>query len=446
MRILLVNPPRSPHNAILEHATEASRPFIHRKLVGPPLGLLTVATAVRHHDVSLLEMKAEYDLNPQAAAPQTLLRQHLDAFRPDLVGITLIASEVPAGLELLQTAKQWNPEVLTVAGGLHVTLCPGDIDRPWVDVLCPGSSAHTFRALADTLARGGRLQTVPGLLLRQEGRLQPTPPVASGANPATSEFLVPDRALLRKWLPAYVVGKTNGPGTYLFTSLGCPHRCSFCSIWPQYDGAYLQRDIESVIAELKTLDEYIAVRFADANSIIDTTFIDRLFSRIEEEGIRKIFIMDIRADTMAQNPRLMAKLAANGLKVVICGFESFRQEELRRYGKALQVEHIASAVAVCAANGIMLRGNHIIPPDYERADFDALAEFAAANPVELAGYTLLTPMPGTALHAQLQDQIVDHDLAKYNMFNGVLRTTLPLDEFHARTAALWAVRRGTRVL
>jgi radical SAM superfamily enzyme YgiQ (UPF0313 family) len=446
MRILLVNPPRSPHNAILDHATDASRPFIHRKLVGPPLGLLTVATAVRHHDVRLLEMKAEYDLRPQAPEPQELLRQHLEAFQPDLVGVTLIASEVPAGLELLRTAKRWNPEVVTVAGGLHVTLCPADLDQPWIDILCPGSSALTFRTLADTLARGGKAASVPGLLVREDGHLRPTPPVAVGGNPATTEFLVPDRSLLRPWLPAYVVGKTNGPGTYLFTSLGCPHRCSFCSIWPQYNGAYLQREIESVIAELKTLDEYIAVRFADANSIIDTTFIDRLFTRIEEEGIRKIFIMDIRADTLAHHPRLLEKLAANGLKVVICGFESFRQEELQRYDKALQVEEISAAVKVCSANGIMLRGNHIIPPDYGRDDFAALAEFAAANPVELAGYTLLTPMPGTALHARSQDQISDRDLAKYNMFNSVLRTKLPLDEFYARTAALWAVRRGTRVL
>ena len=43
MKIALINPPRSPHNGILEHAPDEALPFIHRKLVGPPLGLITVA-------------------------------------------------------------------------------------------------------------------------------------------------------------------------------------------------------------------------------------------------------------------------------------------------------------------------------------------------------------------------------------------------------------------
>ena len=80
---------------------------------------------------------------------------------------------------------------------------------------------------------------------------------------------MPDRSLVRPWLPTYVVGRATGPSTYVFTSLGCPYRCSFCSIWPQYGGAYYQRDVESVIAELKTLDQYQVVRFADANTLVN---------------------------------------------------------------------------------------------------------------------------------------------------------------------------------
>ena len=47
MKVLLVNPPRSPCNALRDHAPEPVRRFVHTRLVGPPLGLLTVAVAAR---------------------------------------------------------------------------------------------------------------------------------------------------------------------------------------------------------------------------------------------------------------------------------------------------------------------------------------------------------------------------------------------------------------
>ena len=43
--------------------------------------------------------------------------------------------------------------------------------------------------------------------------------------------------------------------------------------------------------------------------------------------------MDIRPDTAAKHPGLIEKLARAGLKVVICGFESFREAELKKYNK-----------------------------------------------------------------------------------------------------------------
>ena len=57
MKILLLNPPRSPHNDILKYAPDEAKPFIHRRLIGPPLGLLTIASSVPEHDVFLFDMK-----------------------------------------------------------------------------------------------------------------------------------------------------------------------------------------------------------------------------------------------------------------------------------------------------------------------------------------------------------------------------------------------------
>jgi len=447
VKILLINPPRSPHNAIFDHAPPHARRFIHRRLIGPPLGLLTLAAAVRgRHDVALCEMKGEYDLDPAAPPLAQLALAWLERERPAVVGVTFIASEHPAGMAILRAVKAFDPAIVTVAGGLHCTLCPGDFDDPAVDVVIPGPAAQVFRELADALEANRPLGQVGGLLLRTVEGLRPTAAPTPACDCAGRDFVMPDRSLLKRWLSTYVVGKATGPATYIFTSLGCPYRCSFCSIWPQYGGAYHQREVESVIAELKTLDEYAVVRFADANTLVDLKFARRLFDRIAAERIVKDFVMDIRADTAAHNPDLIAHLARGGLKVVITGFESPRREELQRYGKNLKADLIGEAIKVFHDNGVMLRGNYMVRPDYGAADFAHLADYAGRHSVAFAGYTILTPMPGTPLYREVADEIVDHDLEKYNFFNCVLKTRLPLEKFYEQVGALWPIRRGTETI
>ncbi|MBD3239733.1 MAG: radical SAM protein [Chitinivibrionales bacterium] len=446
MRVLLINPPRSPHNAILAHAPAEAKRFIHKKLIGPPLGLLTVAAAVRDHDVELLEMKGEYDLDPHAPTVEQMVRRAVEVHRPHVVGVTVIASEYPASMRILKEVKRVEPKTLTVVGGLHATLCPRDFERDEVDVVCPGQSAHTFRRLVDTMERGEGIERLDGIYVNGPGGLRYTRDPESMVDAAGMHFLMPDRSLLRRWISTYRVGGASYPVTYLFTSLGCPYRCSFCSIWPQFCGRYYQRDVESVIQELQSIDEYRIVRFADANTIVNLQFVNRLFDRIAQEGISKEYVMDMRADTAARNPRLVEKLARGGLKVVICGFESFRERDLARYNKSTDARLIKKAIDVFHANGISVRGNYVVPPDYDADDFAALREYAGANRVTFAGYTILTPMPGTQLFIDMIHEIEDFDLAKYNFFNCVLRTKLPRERFYECMAGLWPIKKGLEVI
>ena len=94
----------------------------------------------------------------------------------------------------------------------------------------------------------------------------------------------------------------------------------------------------------------------------------------------------------------------------------------------------------------MLRANYVISPDYVEEDFASLAEFAAENSTAYAGYTILTPMPGTDLYRKSAGEITDHDLSRYNFFNLVLRTRLPREEFLQAVGSLWRIRTGTHVL
>lgn len=446
MKILLVNPPRSPENKILEFAPEDARHFVHKKLIGPPLGLLTIASAVKDFDVTVIDLKGEYDLHPNAPELQDLVLSYLQEHKPDIVGVTFIASELYSGLEIFRVSKIFNPEILTVAGGLHVTLCPEDFTADFIDILCPGHSAGIFRELV--IAREKRLpyENIGGIIINTKNGQHPSLLPAPKWDAAKENFIMPDRSHLKRWLSTYKVGNDPSRATYLFTSLGCLYQCAFCSIWPQHDKKYYVRYIKSIIDELKHLDDYKIVRFADANTIVNVNFIHELFDRIKEEGIEKTYIMDIRPDTAVRYPELIEKLAKAGLKVVICGFESFREEELKNYNKQSSAKYIADAIEIFHRNGILLRGNYIVPNDYGTNDFEALADYAGSHKVVYAGYTILTPMPGTIMYKEIKDQIIDFDLSKYNFFNCVLKTKLPLEKFYENVGNLWKIKLGKDVI
>ena len=448
MKILLINTPRSPHNMILESAPAEAKHFIHKKLIGPPLGLLTVAKAVEDdYDVTVFDTKGEYDLHPDTTPPlNELVLGLLKKYNPDIVGTTTIASEFYYALEILQTTKSFNPDILTVAGGLHTTLSPMDFNHPAVDMILPDQSAHTFRKVVEAKEKGSNYDHIPGVVINKNGILTPTQAQKETIDSAGENFLMPNRKHLERWKETYKVGNNPFPSTYLFTSLGCPYKCTFCSIWCQFNGKYLQRNVESIIEELKQTDDYPVVRFADANTIVNTKFMHYLFDRIEQEGIKKAYVMDIRTDTAVQNPQLIEKLAKNGLKVVICGFESFREEELKRYNKSTDAKLIHKAIDIFHQNGVMLRGNYVIPNDYDEFDFEALAEYTSSHKVTYAGYTILTPMPGTPYYEEVKDQIIDFDLSKYNFFNSVLKTKLPLEKFYENVGKLWLIKKGTDVI
>jgi radical SAM superfamily enzyme YgiQ (UPF0313 family) len=446
MKILLINPPRSPENDILRFAPENAKHFIHKKLIGPPLGLLTIAASVKDYDVTLFDTKGEYDLEPATPALDILVRQLLETHTPDIVGVTVITSEFDYALEICSIAKKFNPSLLTIAGGLHATLCPEDFSNTSVDVTIPGQCPHVFRDVVIAREKGTRLESIPGIYLNSSDGYHKTQGIPRAWDAANADYLAPDRKHLERWISTYKVGNSPFPSTYVFTSLGCPYKCTFCSIWTQFKGKYYQRTVESLITELKSIDEYPVVRFADANTIVDHDFMNLLFDRILEEGIKKTFVMDIRADVAARYPGIIGKLAAGGLKVVICGFESFRDSELKKYNKQSPAPDNQEAIRVFEQNGIMVRGNYVIPTDYTAVDFEALAEYADRNRVVYAGYTVLTPMPGTVYFNQVRDRIIDTDYKKYNFFNAVMTTRLPRDRFHEEIGKLWLIKKGTETI
>jgi radical SAM superfamily enzyme YgiQ (UPF0313 family) len=106
--------------------------------------------------------------------------------------------------------------------------------------------------------------------------------------------------------------------------------------------------------------------------------------------------------------------------------------------KGSGVHQHLQAIEILHNLGISIVGDFIVSPDYDESDFAALRRFVRDQAIELPIPTILTPLPGTPLHARMQKDIVIADLDYYTLTNAVTRTRLPEAAFYALFADMLA--------
>jgi len=75
--------------------------------------------------------------------------------------------------------------------------------------------------------------------------------------------------------------------------------------------------------------------------------------------------------------------------------------------------------------------------DDDHVNFDTLMNFIEHNPIDLPIFTVMTPLPGTALYQSMQNPIVNHDLNYYTLSKAVLLTRMEEEEFNRRYSELF---------
>ncbi|MCR6544167.1 B12-binding domain-containing radical SAM protein [Dehalobacterium formicoaceticum] len=445
MKILLINPPIPYKYRMFDYADEEGKKAISRRiLVGPPLGLNDIAGMLREEDVIIIDQKTEMDQYPDYD-PLEAAEEEIYAFQPDIVGITCLTAQYNYVRELLAVIRKINKNILTVVGGVYPTLCPQEFAGTGADILAIGIGKLSFSQIVQEYKEKGRdgdYSHIYGLALSKGNGFVFTKSLGEMSYQEFQEQcmlddFLPNRDLTERY--EYIFPFLNKKIQYLSTSHGCTHRCNFCTLWQLTDGRYFFRKVESMIRELKGMDQYPIIRFCDANTFGNVKEAQYLFERIIEEGLHRnhMYFADLRTDTVLKHPELIQLAAKAGLKVAVCGVEATDDEELERYEKKNNVETIKEAYKIMNEAGMFVNGNYIIRPDYTEKDFERVGRFIEDNPIFHAGLTILTPFPGTQQWEELKSQVVIHDLDYYNLTNAVLKTALPEKEFYHRLTELF---------
>lgn len=411
MNVLLIQPP-------------SQNPLMDQIYLFEPLALEYLGAGVQQdgHRVRLLDARLDPDIE-----------RAVRDFQPDVVGLTAFTSHLNIVRELAASLRRLKPQAFLVIGGHHATVAPADFNDSAFDLVVIGEGVVALREILRELAGARDFPGIAGLGMPGQAGMQFTAP---RAYTPLDELPLPDRSLTAAWRARYF-SEWFKPLASVRTSLGCTARCTFCALWAITGGKYLRRDPAAVVEELKGIAEE-NVFFCDDESMCDTRRMEQLADLIAAAGIRKRYFLYARVDTIVRHPDLFARWARLGLSQVFVGMEDFSNERLAAMKKGVTTDQQIEAAGILRQLGVMMYASFMVDPAYTREDFRALTSYIRKLKLTYATFTVMTPLPGTELHATRRDALLSDKPELYDMLHALLPTRLPLPEFYAEMAKLYS--------
>lgn len=430
MRVLLVRP----------HLYLKIAKRFHAFLRLEPLDLELVAAGIDpKHEIRILDMEVER--NPLKSFERTLRE-----FAPDLIGFGSYSNQARHVKQLAERAKILLPNVRVMTGGVHATIVPADFKMPGIiDVVVRGDGVSVVGELVEALEAGKAwpeseyLLSVESKGFDESAKLDP---------PLLNESCIttlPRRDLVDASKYYCIMGGERGerltslfpPVASMRTSVGCPHRCSFCVVHFLANGKYLQRTPEDVVDEIEGIDqEYIY--FVDDEMFINAKRATAIGHLLQKRGIQKKYISWARADTICAHKEMFALWKSIGLETLYVGLESLDESYLADYNKGVDASENRRAVEILRELDIGLHAAFIVNPDFEAEDFLTLRKsIDFVSPAEVT-FTVFSPSPGTELFHRHKDEYICEDpYLFYDCMHTILPTTLPLNQFYRYFSLLY---------
>lgn len=419
--------------------------------VEPPLWPRLIAGYIRDHRHSVQILDAEaLKLSPTEVAVEVYQE------RPRLVAIAVFGHQPSASTQQMDGActtarriREIYPDVKIIMLGGHVSALPERTLREEIaiDFVCKGEGPVTI----DNLLRKTDEAAIPGLGWRHH--------VGGGE---TQVVINPEAPLLdvkelhgNAWdlLPMHLYRAHNWqcfgdldkrmPYAAIYTSLGCPYKCSFCCInAPFNSNRYRMRDPEEVAEEVKFLKKTYGVRtfkIIDEMFVLNENHYTDICKRLEPLNASDDmnFWAYARVDTVKSGH--LAQMRRAGIKWLALGIESGSKYVRDGSNKRLKDNDIEKVVRSIQAADINVIGNYIfgLPDDDLGSMADTLALAMELN-TEFANFYSAMAYPGSPLYKEALEKgwALPETWRGYSQHNDDCR---PLDtqHIHGSTVLQW---------
>jgi radical SAM superfamily enzyme YgiQ (UPF0313 family) len=361
--------------------------------------------------------------------------------------------------------KNLAPDTFVVFVGGHVAALPMEtMDKETcIDAVCQNEGVYTLHALLSlSKINDTELKRVPGLVFRdREGNVIMNESSAIVAKedleqdlPGMAWDLLPPLSRYRTagW-HSWSNDTEKQPFAALYTSLGCPYKCSFCminiinrtkqgpNVTSQDSNTFRFWSPEFII---KQFDEIARqgvrnVKIADELFVLNPRHFEAICDLIIQRGYDFNIWAYSRVDTC--KPKYLAKLEKAGVKWLGLGIEN-PNNELRKeiHKEGFQDVKVLDLINNIRDAGINVGGNYIFGLPYDtKESMEATLQFAIENPTEMANFYSAMAYPGSPLYNQAR--IFGQELpTTYSGFSQHSYDTLNLGNSHVSSAEILAFR------
>jgi hopanoid C-3 methylase len=391
-----------------------------------PLGLEYVAAALRArgHASSIVDLRFGHGV-----------RSWVRKTKPRLLGISCMhALEYDRVIETAREIRHASPEAFILAGGHAAAAFPEPLQAPEIDAICADDGEEIVPAVADALASGRPLTEVPALRLRTRDGWTSTAPLEDRTG--LDAVPLPARDLVERDRNRYHCLLFK-PVWLVETARGCPFRCSFCSVWQLYGRSFRERSINAVVEDLASVGD--AVFIADDLFWNHPERSHELAEALKKRGVRKRWILvQTRTDVACRSAELLEawRPIAKDFDIFF-GLEAASDAGLASVTKDTGVAASVEAARISRCLGYGVTGNFLVDPDWDEAQFAELWDFVATHGFQRAGYTILTPLPGTELFQKLSPILEGQPWFKYDMHHVLWEPRLGAKRFFELYAETW---------
>ena len=425
-------------------------PIIYQKLskeysaIEPPIWAALLANNARKNGYSAKILDCEA-ARIDAAESASMIGY----YRPKLVAIVIYGQQPSASTQnmigarlLVQELKQRYPDLKTLMIGLHPSAVSRQtMEEEETDFVCQGEGPLTIAGLLNVnMDDPTQLKKVPGLWYRDDGHVlctRPAPLITQEELPnelpgMAWDLLPMDRYRTSNW-HAMTNNNEKTPFASLYTSLGCPFKCSFCCINAPFGNNNLENwdygrnkfrfwDPEFIVSEFELLHQMGIrnVKLADEMFVLYKDHFMKLCDLLIERNYDFNIWAYARIDTVKEE--YLETLKNAGVNWLALGIESgntvVRKDVVK--GKFTEV-NIRDLVEKIQGHGINVIGNYIfgLPEDTVDTMQDTLDLSMELN-CEFANYYSAMAYPGSKLYLdalkegwELPDEYVGYSQHSY---------------------------------